>query len=398
MRMDMRQLKGLEIAKNGGIRETPKGWIVPSQSGNGAYLVYKEGMGTKCDCPDCQSRGLECKHQWAVKYFYHEVKDEQGNVTVTKAVRMTYPQDWKAYNKAQTSEVRLFDTLLKELVAIIPEQKQVMGRPRLSLNETAFCSIQKVYSQLSQRRAHSLYRNAEEREQISHTPHFNAVGKMLNRKDMTPILEKLLTISALPLRSIETSFAPDSSGFRTSKFGQYAVEKYGTMRKHKWVKAHILTGTKTNVIVGAKIGEENSADCPQFVPLVTEAHDNGFTIEKVTADMGYSSRENYNTATKIGAEAYIPFKSNSTGLSRGSYTWKKMYHFFQFNRDEFMGHYHDRSNVESTFNMVKAKFGDKLKSKNWTAQVNELLCKFIAHNIVVLIHEMHELGVSPSFD
>ena len=43
------------------------------------------------------------------------------------------------------------------------------------------------------------------------------------------------------------------------------------------------------------------------------------------------------------------------------------------------------------------KYEDKLKSKNWTAQKNELLCKLIAHNIVVLIHEMHELGISPDF-
>ena len=48
--------------------------------------------------------------------------------------------------------------------------------------------------------------------------------------------------------------------------------------------------------------------------------------------------------------------------------------------------------------MVKAKFGDKLKSKKWTAQKNELLCKLIAHNIVVLIHEMHALGIKPDFD
>jgi transposase len=65
--------------------------------------------------------------------------------------------------------------------------------------------------------------------------------------------------------------------------------------------------------------------------------------------------------------------------------------------EEFLEHYHQRSNVEATFMMVKTKFGDKLKSKNWTAQKNELLCKLIAHNIVVPIHEMHELGTTPNF-
>jgi len=43
------------------------------------------------------------------------------------------------------------------------------------------------------------------------------------------------------------------------------------------------------------------------------------------------------------------------------------------------------------------KFGDKLKSKGFTAQKNELLCKLVAHNIVVLIHEIHELGIKPQF-
>ena len=43
------------------------------------------------------------------------------------------------------------------------------------------------------------------------------------------------------------------------------------------------------------------------------------------------------------------------------------------------------------------KFGDKLKSKNKVAQENELLCKALAHNIVVLIHEVQELRIKPDF-
>ena len=131
--------------------------------------------------------------------------------------------------------------------------------------------------------------------------------------------------------------------------------------------------------------------------MVGEAHKGGFNIEEIDADKGYLSRKNYNFADEIGAVAYIPFKSNSTGRSGGSRVWNKMYHYFTLNPEEFMEHYHQRSNVESTFMMVKTKFGDKLKSKNWIAQKNELLCKLIAHNIVVLIHEMYELGINPTY-
>jgi len=74
-----------------------------------------------------------------------------------------------------------------------------------------------------------------------------------------------------------------------------------------------------------------------------------------------------------------------------------MYYYFQFNNEEFMSHYHKRSNAETVFHMVKMKFGDKVKSKNKIAQENELMCKFIAHNICVVIQEMFELGITPSF-
>lgn len=396
--MDAREIKGIEICKKGGITQTPKGWIVPSQSGSGAYLVYNEGMITKCNCPDCEINGTKiCKHQFAVQYFEQKVTDADGNTTITKAVRMTYPQNWAAYNKAQTTEITMFDKLLADLTNIIPDPPRTVGKPKLNIREATYCAIEKVYSQLSSRRACSLYGKAQDRGDIGKAPSYNAINVLLNREDMTPTLNRLLALSALPLRAIETTYATDSSGFRTSQFNQYAAEKYGVKRHHNWVKAHILVGTKTNIIASAHITGENGADCPEFKPLVMEAHNNGFNMETLVADRGYSSRENYEVAQSIGAMAYIPFKSNTTGKARGSQIWKRMYHYFEFNKEEFLQKYHARSNVESTFNMVKMKFGDKLKSKKFIAQKNELLCKLIAHNIVVLIHEMNELGIDPNF-
>jgi len=47
--------------------------------------------------------------------------------------------------------------------------------------------------------------------------------------------------------------------------------------------------------------------------------------------------------------------------------------------------------------MMKRKFGDGLRSKTDVAMVNETLCKILCHNVVVLIHEMCELGIDPVF-
>ena len=62
-----------------------------------------------------------------------------------------------------------------------------------------------------------------------------------------------------------------------------------------------------------------------------------------------------------------------------------------------MNHYHKRSNVESTFSMMKRKFGDAVRSKSDTAMVNEVLCKVLAHNLCVLNQEECELGTEAMF-
>ena len=313
-----------------------------------------------------------------------------------QAIGAMYQQNWVAYNNAQTKEIRLFDELLRDLVQNVQESEQVFGRPRLSLRETIFCAVQKVYSQLSSRRAHSLYTNAVEREQIGKAPHFNAVSKLLNKEELTPILHELISITARPLSSVETDFAVDSSGFRTRCFGQYAEQKYALKRQHEWLKAHIVCGVKTNTVVAVKVTGINGADSPQFRELI-EATAKDFAIKEVSADKAYSSKDNLRAVSEAGATPYIPFKSNTTGKARGSLLWKKTYHYFQFNKEEFYEHYHKRSNVESVFSAIKKKFGDTLKSKNRTAQENELLCKILAYNITVLIQEMEELGISLQF-
>ena len=81
----------------------------------------------------------------------------------------------------------------------------------------------------------------------------------------------------------------------------------------------------------------------------------------------------------------------------GVYCFVEMYHFYQFNRQTFLAHYHKRSNVESTFSMIKMKFGGAIRAKPPVAQTNEVLCKVLAHNICVLIASMYELGIEPTF-
>ncbi len=64
-----------------------------------------------------------------------------------------------------------------------------------------------------------------------------------------------------------------------------------------------------------------------------------------------------------------PFKSNSiTGKARHSEVWKRMFHWYSFNQSHFMASCDKRSNVESTFSMIRAKFGDCLSGESMGAR------------------------------
>lgn len=403
---DLRDERARQIAsqKNAIERVSPTSFAVRSQSGASAYRVSPDARTPDCTCPDATNRGNAdlianpCKHVRAVRYYLTAERDTLEGTAIER-VPITYSQAWSAYNAAQTSEVRLFDALLRDLVSVVPQPPHVNGRPPIPMKDALFCAIQKVYSQLSMRRAASLFASAAERDQIERAPSFIVTSRILNRADVTTVLQELVRLSAIPLAGLESDFAIDSTGFRTSCFGSYCVEKHGAKKVNQYLKLHACVGTRTHVITAARVTAsegEGVGDALHFPPLLMATHDAGFNVQRITADKAYSSQSAHNTAQAIDAHALIPFKENAKGLSP-SPAWKKAFHYFQLQRDEFEARYHKRSNVESTFSSIKRKFGETLKSKNRIAQENELLAKVIAYNITILIHEMHENGIDPKF-
>jgi len=123
-------------------------------------------------------------------------------------------------------------------------------------------------------------------------------------------------------------------------------------------------------------------------------HAGQFPVRQVTADKAYPSAANFAAVDAIGATLYAPFKNNTTGAVGGLY--EKAFHYFNLHREEFLQHYHRRSMVESTFSMVKRKFGDSVKAKTETAMKNEVLAKFVCHNICCVVSAIYERGLDPT--
>ncbi len=313
--------------------------------------------------------------------------------------RKTYSQVWPAYNQAQTNEKARFQELLFELCQNIEDlpRKAGAGRNRLPLKDMIFCAVFKIYSTVSGRRFISNLREAQRREFIGKTPHFNSIFNYLELEEMTDCLKQLIVESSLPLKSVETEFAVDSSGFSTGQFVRWFDVKYGNTEDwHDWIKLHLMCGVRTHIVTSVEISGRYAHDSPYFKPLVNATAASGFNLHEVSADKAYSSRPNLRLVEKHGGTPYIAFKDNARGDSKCK-VWNKMFHYYSLHRDEYMQHYHKRSNSESTFSMIKAKFGERIKSKTAISQTNEALCKILCHNLCCVVQSIYELGIEPDF-
>lgn len=308
-----------------------------------------------------------------------------------------HTQEWEEYNKAQTREKLLFYKLLDELLNVVPLRKYTFGRPRKSLRDMIFCCMIKVYTNASSRRTISDLELAKKAGYIKDVPHFNTLLNYFDDSGIRIVLNYLIQISSLPLKQVEENFAVDSTGFGTGRFDRWIdIRNRFEKSKRGYVKAHVCCGVKTNIITAIEITRGNVGDSTMFNALLRQTNES-FNMKEVYADKAYSSRDNLDLANKLGAMPYIPFRSNVRGRAKGSPTWAKLYKLFAEKYLEFAKHYHQRSNVESTFSMIKKKFGDFIRCKSERSQKNEVLCKILAHNLVVLIHEIFELGIEVDF-
>jgi transposase len=316
---------------------------------------------------------------------------------MTFTEKKVYKQNWPAYNEAQVTEKHRFQALLHDLCRGIPQPPRTgaKGRPKTLLSDMAFAATVKVYSTVSTRRFSCDLADAHEKGYTTKPLHYNSVCAYLESEDLTPVLKSLVARSALPLKVIESAFAVDSSGFSTSQFVKWFDQKYGVVREqHDWVKVHLATGVKTNCVTAAAIYDRNTADCPVMPELVRETAEN-FTVKEFSADKAYLSVENVEAVFEAGGLPFIAPKVNTTGGAGGLFA--KMIGYYQYRQEEYMDHYHKRSNVESTFSAIKRKFGDSIRSRTDTAMANEVYAKLICHNLTRVILSQIELGIEPVF-
>lgn len=254
---------------------------VRSASGRGRYGVRLDGLQWTCECPDYQEWQRSCKHITAAVEFLARtagVPWPGPSEAPSEPLRPTYPQDWPAYDAAQQAEHPMFDALLWDLLEATPERLRpigAVGRPPIPARTQLFCTVRKVHSMESQRRARGLLLalNASGQGLLAHVPSYATPSRLLREAGTTSLLTDLIHRSAQPLAEIENggAVAVDSTGFCTVCRGSYCTERYDPNRKHRWVKGHLSIGTKTHIVLDTRVTGENGADAPEFLPLLRGA-------------------------------------------------------------------------------------------------------------------------------
>lgn len=122
--MTVWQERGLAIAESDTVKRVKLGWQVPSQSGNGTYIVNMDNGEPFCTCQHFEANHKKCQHIYAIEFIAQKEQHPDGTKVETKTMRVTYAQDWPVYNEAQIHEQEQFVTLLCDLCNGIPQPKQ----------------------------------------------------------------------------------------------------------------------------------------------------------------------------------------------------------------------------------------------------------------------------------
>ncbi len=331
--------------------------------------------------------------------------------------RRVWVRDWHLYNEAQTNEGLDYFALLGGLADIVNLldldylPRAGRGKPRCYLGTMIFCLVHKAYSTLSARRLQSQLKIAASLGYLRaplptcgdgghsklHIPAFNTVLEYQRASWMTPILLELVTLSAAPVRRVETGFAVDGTGWSIRLYERWLDHRLESeSTRQGWVKLHLVSGVSTNVVARAVVSPGSHHDNPYFRGLVAKTTEH-FDVRRVMADMAYSSRLNHQQAQDLGFALFVPYKANTVAPDDDGTAWSRDWQLFDLLPAFFYEAYHKRSNVESTNSSLKRLFPAELRTEEFEGHVNELLCKLIAYNLVVSAREMRMRGIVPDF-
>ncbi len=236
------------------------------------------------------------------------------------------------------------------------------------------------------------------------------LGVDLGVPDYTTLCRRRRTLEmSLPVRAKPQPLhlVVDSTGLKVYGEGEWKVRQHGWSKHRTWRKVHLGVDESSGELLAVLVTSPQRHDKDALSDLLAQVDQIGVALEQVSGDGGYDFMTCYRDIAQRGARATIPPRRNACPNPRGE-TPQRDANLRRI--QELAGHskskkrqeqarqrwkeesgYHRRSLVETAVFRLKTIFGDKLSSRGFEAQANEVLLRCAALN------RMTHLGMPQSY-
>ena len=310
--------------------------------------------------------------------------------------------DWSKYDEAQLNEINDMLLMIRDTVdeaalrlGIKEAKFEGPGRPPYPPEDLAKATLMQQYFGVANRGAAGLVLLFKEKMGIKHAFSYKTIERAYDDPFVTLILNEVFKMTQEPVKEVEKNFAADGTGIPTSMKQNWNRDRGDEEKRAGYEKMVAMVGTTYGLISAVEFPENPAAhESPLLAPLLQQTIGCYSSLELVSLDEAYLSRDNCDLIERIGAVPRIYPKEGITLKRKGSWAWTEMLLDFMEDPQEWLREYHLRSISETAFSTYKRDFPTPLRRRILRRRKREAFSRVCDFNMKRLCYLRYLKGLS----
>ncbi len=322
--------------------------------------------------------------------------------------RVPLPRDWSSYDVAQTREIadtltitrHLVDEAEQRLLNRAGKRARRRGRPPTPAADISKVLLMQTYFGVPNRVAEGLLLLFQEKLGISREFSYKTIERGYDREAVNRLLDEVMALTNRPIQGLEKVFAPDGTGFPSSRKENYADERSHQSTEGReagaWPDGPPPTPYRVPVFGVGMIGirfklytawrgsaDRHMGELSHFEPLLERTKELHPEMSMVVGDGLYAGRPQCTLVARAGAIPRFLPRRNVTMKGMGSHGWVSMLLDMVRDPQKWFGEYYQREAAETGFSMVKNRKG-ALRKRLGRRKETESYLRIVQYNVTRL--------------